>query len=183
MHTKLENTKYPRVLAIAPAVKGVGYAVLEGRDVLVGSGIKCGIDPENKEAVKNVQRLIAQYQPEALVLEDSFANDSRRGKRVKDMTRKLIDLGKASGVETALVSRTQARMAHFSEGKGTKYAQAELLAEYFPEEIGDDLPPKRRAWDGENYHMGKFEAVALALAFRRLAGVLPVRVLGSYRSK
>jgi hypothetical protein len=170
MDNKISN--YPRILAIAPAVRGIGYAIMEGRDTLVISGIKSGTDSQNEKPVRNVKSLIDQYGPEVIVLEDCFAKDSRRRERVKDMTRKLADLGKTSGIETVLLSRLQARMAHFPDGTGTKDAQAKIVAEHFPEETGDDLPPQRRAWDRENYHMGKFEAVALALAFRRMAGAV-----------
>jgi hypothetical protein len=57
------------------------------------------------------------------------------------------------------------RAAYFPDDKGTKNAQTKIIAEQFSEEIGDLLPPERRAWESENYHMGMFEAVALALAF------------------
>jgi hypothetical protein len=44
-------------------------------------------------------------------------------------------------------------------------APTRILAERFPEELGDRLPPKRRPWMSEDYRMGIFEVVALGVAF------------------
>ena len=48
----------------------------------------------------------------------------------------------------------------------TKHALAVLLAARFPKELQTRLPPKRRPWMSEDYRMGIFDAVALAVAFQ-----------------
>ncbi|HUZ06530.1 MAG TPA: hypothetical protein VMV89_03490 [Candidatus Paceibacterota bacterium] len=53
------------------------------------------------------------------------------------------------------------------DGQGTKHDLAEMVAGQFPEQLGSKLPPKRKAWMSEHYQMGIFDAVGLALAFRR----------------
>jgi hypothetical protein len=45
----------------------------------------------------------------------------------------------------------------------TNYAIASTLLEHFPF-LAFALPPKRRIWESEDYRMGIFAAVALALA-------------------
>jgi hypothetical protein len=65
-----------------------------------------------------------------------------------------------------MFSQKRIRKAFFADGRGTKHALATQLANRFPEELGNRLPPKRRAWDSEDYRMGIFDAVALAVAFR-----------------
>jgi len=44
---------------------------------------------------------------------------------------------------------------------------SEIVAKRFPDELGAKLPPKRKAWMKEHYQMGIFDAVALAVVFRR----------------
>jgi hypothetical protein len=47
--------------------------------------------------------------------------------------------------------------------KGTKHDVAKVLAQKFPEELGDRLPPKRKPWMSEDYRMDIFGAVALGI--------------------
>ncbi|MDB6018025.1 MAG: hypothetical protein JWR19_2514 [Pedosphaera sp.] len=61
-----------------------------------------------------------------------------------------------------LSDKTIKRM-FFADGKGTKHSIAEILAQRFPEELGDRLPPKRLAWMSEDDRLYMFDAVALAL--------------------
>jgi len=51
---------------------------------------------------------------------------------------------------------------------GTKDGVAEIIAKQFPDELGSRLPPQRRPWTSEDYRMGIFDAMALALAFRKV---------------
>jgi hypothetical protein len=107
--------------------------------------------------------LIAHYQPEVLVLQDM--KDSRRSARIKALSRKIIAMASTRKVSVKLFSEEQVRRTFFANGKGTKHAVAEILAQRFPEELASRLPPKRKPWMSEHYQMDIFDAVAVGLAF------------------
>lgn len=69
--------QYNRILAIAPASRGFGYALLEG-ERLVLWGVRSVTEDKNDKCVAKVEDLIIRYQPEVMVLEDTAATGSRR---------------------------------------------------------------------------------------------------------
>jgi Holliday junction resolvasome RuvABC endonuclease subunit len=165
------NNKYPRILAIAPSTKGFGYAVLEGHRLLVNWGVKTVTGNKNAGAVKKVKEMIAHYNPQVLVLEDTATEGCRRSPRIKALTKRLVEVGESRTINMALFSRTQVKRVILGGGRGTKHAVAESIAEWYPEELGFRLPPKRVDWKSEDSRMAIFDAVALALAYYRSRSV------------
>jgi hypothetical protein len=53
----------------------------------------------------------------------------------------------------------------FEDAQGTKHAMAETIVQWFPDELGSRLPPKRHFYDSEDHRMDIFSAVTLAMAF------------------
>lgn len=162
--------KFLRILAIAPSTVGFGFAVFEGQDILVDWGVKAVKGNKNSQCLVKLKELIAQYQPEVIVLEDASAQGSRRSPRIRALTKKIIALASSNKVKVTLFSQKQIRKAFFADGKVTKDALAEIVAKQFPEELTHRLPPKRRDWESENPRMGIFDAVALVLTVRKLKG-------------
>ena len=159
--------QYPRILAIAPSTRGFGFAVIEGLDTLVDWGVKSITGDKNAGSVAKVEDVIAHFQPDVIVLEDTSIKPFRRSARIRALTKRIIRLRESRKVRVALFSREQVRQAFFADGQGTKYALAEILAKQFPDELGFRLPPKRRPWMSEDARMDIFDAVALALVLRR----------------
>ena len=114
--------------------------------------------------------ILAHYQPDVIVLEDTSKKPFRRSPRIRTLTKRIIRLGESRKITVTLFSREQVRQAFFADGQGTKYALAEILANKFPDELGFRLPPKRRPWMSEDYRMDIFDAVALALVRRLRKG-------------
>src|SRR5689334_7610146 len=87
------NPKYPRILAIAPSARGFGFAVHEGQDTLVDWGGKQA-RPGNKNAwcLAEVEKIIAHYKPEVMVLENLSTKDSKRSPRIRALSRRIIAL-------------------------------------------------------------------------------------------
>lgn len=154
-------SKHPRLLAIAPSTRGFGFAVLEGLDTLVDWGMKSAATDKNARCIAKVRELISQYSPDLLVLEDS--STGRRSPRIRRLGRSIIQLARSKNVKVALFTQEQIREAFSLNGAGTKQTRAEFVAEKFPDEIGFRLPPKRKPWMSEDYRMGIFDAVVLAL--------------------
>jgi Holliday junction resolvasome RuvABC endonuclease subunit len=155
--------KYPRILAIAPSSRGFGYAVLEGHKQLVDWGVKSVEGDKNSGSIKKVEEMIAHYNPQVMVLEDTATKGSRRSPRIKALTKRLVAVAESRTMKVRLFSQKQVRRAFFGDDPRTKHALAEIIAERFPEDLGFRLPPKRRDWMSEDSRMDIFDAVALAL--------------------
>ena len=154
---------YPRILAIAPSTKGFGYAVFEGHKMLVHWGVKSVKGDKNAGAVEKVEDMIARYNPQVMVLEDTATKESHRAPRIKALTKRLVAVAERRTIKVVLFSQKQIRRVFFGDVRGTKHALAENIAERFPEELGFLLPPKRRDWMSQDSRMDIFDAVALAL--------------------
>ena len=157
--------KYPRILAIAPSTRGFGYAVLEGHKILVNWGVKSVKGDKNAGSIERVKEMVAHYNPQVLALEDTGAKGARRSSRIQALTKRLVAVAESRDIKVALFSQKQVRRAFFGDDQGTKHALAEIVAKWFPEELGFRLPPKRRPWMSEDSRMDIFDAVALALMF------------------
>ena len=158
--------KHPSILAIAPSTNGFGYAVLEGHKILVNCGVRTVSGDKNVGVIRNVEEMIAHYNPQVMVLEDTATKGSRRSPRIKAVTKRLVVLTESRTIKVARFSQKQIRGVFLGDGGGTKHAQAKIIAERFPEELGFLLPPKRPPWMSEDSRMDIFDAVALALMVR-----------------
>jgi Holliday junction resolvasome RuvABC endonuclease subunit len=154
---------YPRILAIAPSTRGFGYAVLEGHKLLVDWGVRSVEGDKNAGSIEKVEEMIAHYNPQVMVLEDTVTKGSSRCARIQALTKRLVAVAESRTIKVALFSGKQVRRVFFGDAGGTKHALAEIIAQRFPEELGFRLPPKRRPWISEDSRMDIFDAVALAL--------------------
>ena len=159
--------KYPRILGIAPSTRGFGFALLEGLNTLVDWGVKSIEGDKNTGSVARVKAMIAHYEPDVLVLENTLVRPFHRAERIRRLTRRIVSVSKSQNVSVILFTREQVRRVFFGDDHGTKYALAEILSKRFPDELGFRLPPKRRPWMSEDSRMDIFDAVALALAVRK----------------
>ena len=155
--------KHPRILAVAPSTNGFGYAVIEGQKVLVDWGVKLVEGDKNAGSIEKVEGMIAHYNPQVMVLEDTANKESHRSPRIKALTKLLVVVAEDRSVKVVMFSQKQVRRVLLGDERGTKEALAGNIAEQFPEELGFRLPPKRRPWMSEDSRMDIFDAVALAL--------------------
>ena len=137
--------------------------MLEGHRLLVDWGVRSVEGDKNSGAAEKVKEMIAHYNPQVMVLEDTASKGSRRSPRIKSLTKRLVALAQNRTIRVALFSQKQVRRVFFGDANGTKHALAKIMAERFPEELGFRLPPKRREWTSEDSRMDIFDAVALAL--------------------
>jgi RNase H-fold protein (predicted Holliday junction resolvase) len=150
------------ILGISVSTRGIGYAVLE-KGILVSYGdkaVKKG--KKNKKCVEKAQKLIDLFQPTMIVLEATSVKGSRRGPRIRALTKKLRKLAESNQIKAKLFSQKQIKQSFFENGEGTKHDWAEAIVQRFPE-LAHKLPSKRLPWTSENSRMGIFDAMALAL--------------------
>jgi Holliday junction resolvasome RuvABC endonuclease subunit len=153
-----------RILALDPASREFGFAVLEGPETLVDWGGKVTRGDKRVETLRKVTDLIGQYRPEAIVVEEGEGRGSRRCPRVQELINALRALAVQHKVRTASFSRTNIRQAFAAHGVVTKHEIAVIIAGHFPE-LASLLPPLRKPWMSEDHRMHIFDAVSLALTF------------------
>jgi Holliday junction resolvasome RuvABC endonuclease subunit len=160
------HKKYFRIIGISPSMWGFGFALLEGNNVLVDWDAKITSKDKNARCLKEVDRLINLYAPDAMALFD-YSAGSKRSLRVQRLNRCMIALAKKHRIKVELFTPEKVAQLFFPDGGGTKHDMAEVLAKRFSDEIGFRLPPKRAAWMNQDRRMDIFDAAALAVAFRR----------------
>jgi hypothetical protein len=128
--------KYPhheqiRLLAIAASARGFGFAVMDGFSTLVDWGVKSATGAKNSKSVLKSEELIDHYSPDSIVLEDCGTKHVRRSQRIRALGRQVIDLSRKRHLRVNVLTREQIRKVFFANGRGTKHAVAQILAERF----------------------------------------------------
>ena len=154
-----------RILAIDPMTRGFGYVIFEEPFNLAECGFARIKGDKYLATMAHFERLLTEFTPGTVVLEDAEAPGSRRYPRVRDLIKGLTDLGRERGITVALVART-AIVARFSSGekRATKRMVAETLSRHFPE-VRLKLPKPRKIYESEPEDMSIFDALALAVTY------------------
>src|SRR5207247_10529803 len=110
--------KYPRILGIAPSTRGFGFALLEGLNTLVDWGVKSIEGDKNTGSVARVKAMIAHYEPDVLVLENSLVRPFHRAERIRLLCKRIVSVAKSQNVSVVLLTRDQVRRSLFDDGQG-----------------------------------------------------------------
>ncbi len=151
-----------RVLAIDPATRGFGFAVLEGPKRLIDWGVKETKTDKKRRTLKLVGELIEWYRPGVIVLEDTSAQASRRCSRVTGLIDDIAELALKGNVRVKRISKATVKEAFAECPTQTKYEIATAIGKRFPE-LASRVPPFRKLWMSEDYRMSIFDAVAFAV--------------------
>lgn len=100
---------YRRILSIAPCARGFGFAVLEGRGLLVNWGVARLHSNSDEEFGIRFEAIIDKYQPAIAVLEDVTA--TRRSPRVGATLEYAARLASLRDVRVSIVTRSEVRAA------------------------------------------------------------------------
>jgi hypothetical protein len=158
------------VLSIAPVSRGFGYAFFEGLDVLVDwetRDMHVARDPEekNRRSLAAVETLLARG-PAAVAL--PAWDDKRRSARVQKLIRAIAELATEHKLPVATHTRAEIEQVFAGQGAKSRYDMARVACRMFPELL-EELPRKRRLWDGEPFKMGMFQAIILGIAHLALS--------------
>jgi hypothetical protein len=152
------------ILGISPSSRGVGFAVMEKGGTLIDWGVKTvKRGNKNHRSFSYAKSLICYWKPKLIGIEDTKA--SRRGPRIKALSKEILDFAPNQGVKVREVFREAINYKFLGYKGATKQKMAEFLASRFPEELGFRIPKRRRPWTTEGYTMAIFDAVALAVYF------------------
>jgi Holliday junction resolvasome RuvABC endonuclease subunit len=152
-----------RVLAIHPAGRGFGYAVLESPTRLIDWGVKTTRQDKARKTLAMVSKLFKEYTPDILVVEDCRSGASRRGTRVEQLLTSIKTLAVLKGVRPCSISKRTVKNVFSAYQARNREQIAAVLAQRFPE-LAPWLPRHRKPWMSDDYRMAMFDAAALALA-------------------
>ncbi|MDA2925808.1 hypothetical protein MYX78_01015 [Acidobacteria bacterium AH-259-G07] len=152
------------VLAVDPITRGFAFAIMEGSDVLVDSGIKHVRQDKHTRCLKRIAELLEHYQLDAVIVEDYTGKGSRRCLRVQRLIRAIDNLAAQRRIATYSFSREKVRNTFSRFGAVNRYEIATVIADHLPQ-LAPRLPPPRKLWMTEDDRMSIFDAVALALTF------------------
>src|SRR5579863_4282657 len=155
-------TQPTRILALDPTTKGFGYVILDLPSHLVAWGMAHVKGEKRTGAIFRFEALLDQFRPDAVVLEDTTAEGSRRYPRVSDLLETLGKIARERGLEVQTVSR-HAVVARFSKDEAaTKHSIAKTLAEDYPQ-LAEKVPRKRKIYQSEDERIAVFDALSLAV--------------------
>lgn len=154
-----------RILAVYLMSKGFAYSIFEGPMSAVDWGVKEQRSREkNARCLDAVAKLIEQYQPDVLIVEDCGEKGSRRSGRIRRLYRSLATFAGHQSLDVYRYSRTQIRQCFANLGAITKYEIAQTLSKLIPS-FAHRLPPARKVWMSEDTRMGIFDAASLAWTY------------------
>lgn len=142
-----------RMLVFAAATGRVGSVFFIGNR-LMDWQMSTKASRDNLRAAEHTQNLINKYRPDVVVTQDPRSAHSKG-----ELSIVLIEAMARTAASNDLLHVAVPRQRVF----GNKYAEAEMLAERYPE-VAAWKPQKRRAFDNEPRNTVLFEALALAEA-------------------
>ncbi len=115
---------------------------------------------KNKHSLDKVRKLIDEYTPDVLLLEDYAGAGSRRAARIERLIDDIAALATEFGITVERYSRSRIQECFAEYDAVTKYEIATAISQSLPE-FPPQLPPERKIWLPEDYRMSIFDAVSL----------------------
>lgn len=160
------------LLALYPNMSGLGYALFEGDLRAVDWGIKTARQRKHETTVNNARALLHAFSPAHIILpaRTLVVEGSRRLQKV---SLDIAGISHPFGSHVHWYSRADIKACFSRYGAESKDAIVSVIARLLPE-FEQHVPPKRRIWMSEDYRMGVFDAVALAMTHYATAGEVGV---------
>lgn len=157
--------KHNLVLGIYPNSRGFAFALFEAPTSAVDWGVvEVRGNLKNKKCLRRISVLFGQYEPSALVLQDTSAPGTYRARRIRSLHEAIAVLAETQGIPVFSYSRERTRQTFLPLGGTTKQTVAEAIGRLVPA-FGNFIPPVRKIWKNEHSRMALFDAAALVLTF------------------
>lgn len=166
-------SKDKRILAIDPAGRGFGFAVLEGPGSLIDWGVRGAKARSHVQAIGHLEELVDCYGPDVIVTQRIDDPEVHRGFRAQAFLREALKVSAAYKIPVRTIASRELVRAFSDLGYPTKHKIATRIGELFPE-LAPRVPPFRKPWMSEDYRMAIFDAVAFGLAYFRRGRPRPV---------
>lgn len=167
--TQLEDSL---ILAIFPSVRGFGFALFHGAWIPIDWGFRHVDGDKNQRSLAKVRKLIEDYAPDIVLLENHAGDGSRRSPRIKSLIDDIADSAQQQGLRVARYSRDQIRECFAEFDAVSKYEIAQAISRSLPE-FPSQLPPERKIWLPEDPRMSIFDAVSLVFTYVYFRAIKP----------
>ena len=156
-------------LGIHPSSRGVSWIVFQSPLAPFDFGNAAARSGDNNAlCLKHVERVLARFEPETVVLEAFERRGSARADRTTMLGRAIVALAVDRGIEVAIYSRGEVKSCFATVGAVSRQQIAETIARHFPA-LRHRLPKPRKQWDSEPPRLALFSAAALVLTHYRYA--------------
>jgi hypothetical protein len=153
------------VLSIYATSKGIAFVLFEGPDAPFDWGVREIHNPSrNRKCVEAIERFVIQYQPHAIILEDTSDTHSRRTARIRRLYQSILHLAKTNVIDVHRYSRESIKQTFNLVGATTKYEVAQAIARQIPA-FAIRLPRYRKPWMSQDMRQGLFDAAALVIHY------------------
>lgn len=156
------------LLAIYPNTKGFGFACLEVETPqnLIDSGVFNVRPLNNARLLKQVKFYIGFHEPEIILLRDTD-NTTNTNERLKAFSDELELYAAEKKLVVHRYSKEQIRAVFEIFGATTKTEIARKICTWFAD-LRPRMPKERKPWLEEDYNLGVFNAVSLAVTHHYL---------------
>jgi hypothetical protein len=151
------------VLALYPNMRGYGYAYLENEQTPVDCGISPVYPISNDKCMESIKIMIEFHYPQTIILEKTDESSSHKSERVKTLLNQITHYATSRNIDVYYYSREYVAFVFNQFQAKTKQEMAERIGVYFPE-YKKYVPEPRKPWLPEDYFMGLFDALGLAIA-------------------
>ena len=153
-----------RVLAIDPVRRGASFATLEWPLALIDWGVRNTRAKQEGKNIDFISRLVEQYQPSVIIVEDFTDKVSLRSPRVKTLINQISRYAAKQHIRVKALTREEVRQVFQTFGGKTKYGIAKTITSQFPE-LAPIMPRFRKPWMSADHRMPIFTATSLALTY------------------
>ena len=154
------------VLSLCPNARGIGYACVEMPQKLIDSGVLTIRPICNGKILERVKKFIEFYKPQLIIVKD-YDKSSYRSKRGIELVEAITAYATQINVPVTRYTRQQIQNVFELFGAKSKYEIAQKIIIPFPQ-LATRAPKLRKPWMAEDYYMGEFDAIALALTHEYL---------------
>jgi len=145
------------IVGIDPTPRGLAFVFFESGELL-----DWGTRRLDGSELALLERLLATFKADVLVLENPDAGGSERRPRMRVLLRRLADDARSRGITVLTVGRRDVREAYANRGMTRKHAVAAEIAAQFPE-VEPLVPRLRKVYRSEEARAEIFDAISLVL--------------------
>jgi hypothetical protein len=150
------------VIAIYPDALGFGFAIIENPQNPIDCGVVKVRPISNRRCLVRMKKMLYYYQPTLVILQSLKGKYSYKGKRVSRLLNSLTSYCIANRLTVKKYSREQIRFAFAQFNAKSRYAIAKTIVKWLPQ-YAYRMPKFRKPWMAEDYNMGMFDALSLAI--------------------
>lgn len=154
------STEHPMILALYPNSIGIGYACLQVPERIYDFGVTKVSPMTNRKLLRRAEKFMDYHRPKIVLIRETGA--SWNSQRVDKLIRAIETLAGEKDLKVFRYSQDQVREVFEVFGCHSKYEMAEKIISMLPD-LNCRRPKAHKWYEKEDYNMGLFNAVGLAI--------------------